>query len=105
MAAKKTKLFTMKVSADEKIAWQKIAKSYGINLSELVRQKLSNTKIIKRKKIKTVDPQLLREINAVGNNLNQISRRINEGQKFDAVIELSSIEQKLQSVLDAHKIH
>jgi len=52
-----------------------------------------------------VDPKLLFELNAIGNNINQISRRINEGQKFDAVIELSSIEQQLERVLNAHQIH
>ena len=95
----------MKVTQSEKSEWQILAKSYGVSLSELVRQKLSLSKPVKKKRVKTVDPKLLRAINAIGNNLNQISRRINEQQKFDAVVELASIEEKLERVLNAHKIH
>ena len=95
----------MKVTETEKAEWQLLAKSYGVSLSELIRQKLKNVKSIKKKKVKTVDPELLRAINSIGNNLNQISRRVNENQKFDVVVELSSIEQQLERVLNAHKIH
>ena len=105
MSDKKTKLFTMKVTDAEKLEWQTLAKSHKMSLSELVRQNLNQTKPKKAHHAKTVDPELLRAINAIGNNLNQISRRINEGQKFDAVIELASIEDKLERVLHAHKIH
>jgi hypothetical protein len=95
----------MKVTDAEKAAWQTLAKSHKLSLSELVRQKLNLTKPKKTHRVKTVDPELLRAINAIGNNLNQISRKLNEGQKFDAVLELASIEEKLERVLDAHKIH
>ena len=97
----------MKVTDDEKLSWHNIAKSHHLSLSELIRQKLNNTKTKPKKshRIKTVDPELLREINAIGNNINQISRRINEGQKFDAVLELQSIEAKLEKLLNAHQIH
>ena len=105
MSVKKTKLFTMKVTDAEKSEWQTLAKSHKLSLSELVRQKLNDTKPKKMHRAKTVDPELLRAINAIGNNLNQISRRINEQQKFDAIVELQSIEAKLESVLNAHQIY
>jgi hypothetical protein len=95
----------MKVTDTEKSEWQTLAKSHRVSLSELVRQKLNDTKPKKTWRVRTVDPELLRAINAIGNNLNQISRRINEQQKFDAVVELASIEEKLERVLNAHKIH
>ena len=95
----------MKVSDAEKSEWQTLAKSHRLSLSELVRQKLNDTKPKKMHRVKTVDPELLRAINSIGNNLNQISRKLNEGQKFDAVLELVSIEEKLERVLDAHKIY
>jgi hypothetical protein len=95
----------MKVTQFEKTEWQTLAKSYGVSLSELVRQKLSLTIPVKKKRVKTVDPELLRAINSIGNNLNQISRKLNEGQKFDAVLELASIEEKLERVLNAHQIY
>lgn len=105
MAAKKNKLFTMKVTEEEKAAWQDLANSHNCSLAELVRQKLNDTKPKKIQKIKIVDPALLRELNAIGNNINQISKRINEKQKFDAIILLASIEEKLERLLNAHKIH
>ena len=95
----------MKVTNAEKSEWQTLAKSHKLSLSELVRQKLNDTKPKKMHRAKTVDPELLRAINAIGNNLNQISRRINEQQKFDAIVELQSIEAKLESVLNAHQIY
>ena len=95
----------MKVTESEKEEWQFLAKSHQVSLSELIRQKLKNVKSVKKRKVKTVDPELLRAINSIGNNLNQISRRVNENQKFDVVVELSSIEQQLERVLNAHKIH
>ena len=95
----------MKVTDDEKLSWHDIAKSHHLSLSELIRQKLNNTKPKKSHRIKTVDPELLREINAIGNNLNQISRRINQNQKFDVVLALSSIEVQLERILNAHQIY
>ena len=95
----------MKVTDTEKSSWHDIAKSHQMSLAELVRQKLNSTKPKKHHRVKTVDAKLLREINAIGNNINQIARRINEGQKFDAVLELQSIEAKLEKLLNAHQIH
>jgi len=95
----------MKVAESEKEEWQLLAKSHQVSLSELIREKLKNVKSVKKRKVKTVDPELLRAINSIGNNINQISRRVNENQKFDVVVELSSIEQQLERVLNAHKIH
>jgi len=59
----------------------------------------------RKRKYSDVNPLLIREINAIGNNLNQISRRVNENQKFDVVVELASIEAQLESLLNAHQIH
>lgn len=101
---KKNKLFTMKVTEEEKAKWQTLAKSYNLNLSELVRHKLNNTALKNRKKIKTADPNLVRAVNAIGNNLNQIARRVNENEKFNVEIEINLINKKLEQLLDAYKI-
>lgn len=95
----------MKVTDTEKSTWHDIAKSHQMSLAELVRQKLNSTKPKKHHRVKTVDPELLIEINAIGNNINQIARRINQNQKFDVLLELSSIEAKLERILNAHQIH
>lgn len=105
MAVTKPKLLTMKVSQEEKSKWQDLAKSHKMSLAELIRSKLDNTKPMKGTKTKTADPKLLRELNAIGNNLNQISRRVNENQKLDVVMELASIEAQLERLLNAHQVH
>ena len=110
MAIKKPKLLTMKVDEVEKSRWQKIAKSFGISLAELIRIRLNNLELPKQNKIKhrqppKVDPNLMRKITGATNNLNQISRRVNEGQKFDVAVELASIDAQLEAIRYAHQIH
>jgi len=109
----KPKLFTMKVEPSVLEKWHYFAKSKQMHLSDIIKrlmnaEELPETVPVKKppkRNYSNVDPKLLFELNAIGNNINQISRRINEGQKFDAVIELSSIEQQLERVLNAHQIH
>jgi len=109
----KPKLFTMKVDPELLKKWHYLAKSKNKPLSDIIKllmsgEELPQTVPIKKEPKRTysnVDPKLLREINAIGNNLNQISRRINERQKFDAVIELSTIERQLEKLLNAYQIH
>jgi len=110
MAIKKPKLFTMKVDEVEKSRWQKLAKSFGVSLSELIRVQLDDLELPKQNKIKhrqppEVDPVLMRKISGAVNNLNQISRRVNEGQKFDVAVELASINAQLEAIRYAHQIH
>lgn len=109
MSEKKTKLLTMKVDEAEKEKWQKLATSYNMSLSELIRNRLNNLEMPpqpKKRKIKIpkVDPELIRQVAAIGNNLNQIARRVNQGEKFDIVIELRSIEIQLERLINANTI-
>ena len=110
MAVKKPKLLTMKVDQVEKLRWQKLAKSFGVSLAELIRVRLDDLELPKQNKIKhkqapEVDPVLMRKISGAVNNLNQISRRVNEGQKFDVALELASIDAHLEEIRNAHQIH
>jgi len=109
----KPKLFTMKVEPSVLVKWHYFAKSKQMHLSDVIKRLMNAEELPEtvpvekppKRNYSNVDPKLLFELNAIGNNINQISRRINEGQKFDAVIELSSIEQQLERVLNAHQIH
>lgn len=109
----KPKLYTMKVEQEVLEKWHEFAKSKNKPLSDIIKLLMSNQKLPKKikqrqepkRKYSTVNPKLLFEINAIGNNINQISRRVNESQKFDVLIELQSIEQKLERLLNAHKIY
>lgn len=109
MAITKHKLFTMKISPKEKVRWRRMADDRELTLSHLVRSLLDDMPIRKvgrgRKPIIDVDPRLLFEVNSIGNNINQIARRLNSGEKFDSLILLSSIEEQLTEVIRAHKIY
>ena len=103
----------MRVEQELLDKWHKFAKLRNKPLSDIIKLLMSNQKLPKKVKQRdepkrtysTVSPKLLFEINAIGNNINQISRRINEEQKFDVLIELKSIEQQLERLLNAHKIY
>jgi len=109
----KPKLFTMKVEPAILEKWHYFAKSKQMHLSDVIKRLMANQELPKtvpikkvpNRKYSKVDPLLIREINAIGNNLNQISRRVNEGKKFDVLIELNSIEKQLEKVINAHQIH
>lgn len=102
---KKDKLFTMKVTQTEKEEWAEIAKSHNLSMSQIVRFCLSREKKKAPKQIIEVDPKLLYEVNAIGNNLNQIARKLNIGDDVVVLPILLKIERHLQEIKDAHKIY
>ena len=56
----------------------------------------------------SVDPALLRQLTGIGNNLNQIARRINSGQwsgldRVHVISALSAIERELAALKDEHQ--
>lgn len=104
----------MKVDEMTLASWHEFAKSKQMHLSNVIKRLMSNEELPKNIRLKKepkrryskVNPLLLRELNAIGNNINQISRHMNtyEHEKFDAIILLSCIEQQLERVLHAHEI-
>jgi len=103
----KPKLFTMKVEPKILARWHQFAKSKNIYLSDVIKKLMSGQELpddvpIKReinRRYSKVDPQLLREINMIGSNLNQIARGVNQGEKLDVIIHLNIIEKQLEKVL------
>lgn len=97
------KLFTMKIDSQTLDEWKSKADAAGISVAELIRQSVAGQKIRRTEKpaIKKADPALLRQIAAIGNNLNQIARRCNAGDRFDVLLELRSIEERLQELVEA----
>lgn len=106
----------MKVDETEKQTLKWLANEQRVSVADLIRStllvlpidSLNRTTVVKQKPkrevVKVADPDLIYEINAIGNNLNQSSRRLSEGDKFDAVMELRSIELMLERVLNAYQI-
>jgi len=68
-------------------------------LAEWVRETCLNQKPAKR--VSTVDPLLLYELNKIGVNLNQIARKVNHSKNnIEWLVEIIHIEQQLSSLLE-----
>lgn len=86
------------------------AQSYDLTLSEWLRQLAFTGK--PRKKVRSVpdaDPILIREINRLGNNMNQLARHANERAKtglsldtLEILTELRSIQQELAKIRQSY---
>jgi hypothetical protein len=101
---KKMKLYTMKIQPEKLNEYKLKAKSYQIPLATLIKKLLDEHELpepVQPKIIKTrkADPELVRQLSGIGNNLNQISRRVNQGENLDVAIELRAIEQSLEELL------
>ncbi len=107
---KNLKLFTMKIEENQYQRYKAFAKSKNKPLSEIIKMLLDDQPIpenvVEKKEPKRVynkvNPELIRQISAIGNNLNQIARRLNQKEEFDVVPHLYYIEKQLQEILDAH---
>lgn len=66
----------IRLTQEEKSAWENKAAASGINLSSLIRHAVEGTNPPRRKRIE-VDPALVRQIAQIGNNLNQLARCAN----------------------------
>jgi hypothetical protein len=97
--SKMSKLFTMKVGEEDLEKFKEIAKAHDLPLSSYIKLLLRNEPIPepKRQKVKQADPELIRQIAGIGNNLNQISRHLNQGGALDVDVlyELVQIRKEL----------
>ena len=80
------------------------------SLATWMREICLGEKQTKQSRIQETDPQLLRQLAGIGNNLNQIARIINQQSKTNEAIDriavitaLSGIERELQRLHDDHK--
>ena len=98
---------------EEKSLWVIKANAEGISLANLIRRML-NSKEVQRKPIPgsarnftPADPALIRQVAAIGNNLNQIARVVNSTgftDSFEIIEHLLMIERKLNEVTDAYQV-
>lgn len=100
-----SKLFTMKVTDEQLQLYKAKAAAAELPLGSYIKSLLENsTPRKKRRRYEPVDPKLLRQVAAIGNNLNQVARRLNSGDRFDVLPVLLSIEDQLKELVDAHKV-
>ena len=108
MAAGKKTLFTMKVEPSLLNEWKAKANAAGVSVAELIRRSVAGQEIECRPATRhrpppKVDPDFMFQIAAIGNNLNQIARRVNSGESFDVLVELSAIEERLAELVELAK--
>lgn len=87
---------TIRFSEDEFSKIQELMSEHKLTFAEFARAS------ILKKKIKTnLTKDLLFEINRVGNNLNQIAKKVNSGtDRKNLLIELISIKNQMQEIKD-----
>lgn len=100
----------VRATRDEKELLKAKAQSYDLTLSEWLRQLAFTGK--PKKKVRSVpdaDPFLIREINRVGNNMNQLARHANERAKaglrldtLELLTELRYIHKELEKIRQSH---
>lgn len=99
-------MLRVRCTATEYRRWQALAASYDCTLSGLVRRHLDGVQALPRRRIPKADPELIRQIALVGNNMNQIARAVNAAQvagsrasAVDILSELASIERQLRQLV------
>ena len=87
---------TIRFSDDEFVRIETLMSEHNLTFAEFARG------AILRKKIKTnLTKDLLFEINRVGNNLNQIAKKVNSGSdRKNLLIELIQIRKELEAIKD-----
>ena len=98
-------MLSMKVSPEELNNWKKMAQDHGISLSELIRIRLSGTQPAVRPAVEHRPPPAINEkvifqVAAIGNNLNQIARRYNSGERLAVLGQLGEIERDLSQLIE-----
>ncbi len=101
MKEKRTKIIKLRVTEAEYADLK--ARCDRAELAPWMREVCLNQHVLKRANIPDADPQLLRQIAGIGNNLNQIARVVNS-QRHDAVnlvkvlAQLAALERQLEQI-------
>ena len=104
---KRTKIIKIRATADE---YESLLKRCDRpELASWMRDVCLAQHELKRSKVPTVDPALLRQIAAIGNNVNQIARVVNTAKHdpiavINAIAQLSSIESTLNAILSTQRV-
>lgn len=96
----------IRTDPEEKRRWQALAENKGVSLSALVRALLDGQRLRRRREAPKVDPDLLRELARIGNNLNQLAHAANRRRPVETVallVRLIEIDRELSALRQAHE--
>lgn len=104
MSSKRDKMLTMWVTQDEHR--QLLERCDGKQLAAWMRQTCLDTRPARSSRLPSIDPVLLRQLAGMGNNLNQIARKVNGGQwsgadRVQVVAMLMAIDAGLERLRSA----
>lgn len=103
---KRTKEIKLRLSNEEHA--QLLEKKTNVQLATWIRETCLAEKTNTKRKYKSADPELLKQIGRIGGNLNQIARIANmdlQGGKIDKLrllAQLATIQDQLNEVLERH---
>ncbi|EAO0677884.1 MobC family plasmid mobilization relaxosome protein [Salmonella enterica] len=78
MSTKRDRMLTMRVTEQEH--QQLLDRCDGRQLAAWMRETCLDTRPARSSRLPSIDPVLLRQLAGMGNNLNQIARKVNGGQ-------------------------
>lgn len=98
---KRQNVIKIRVSDDELAALREMKTC--TELARFIRESILQGETVVRTKAPAVDPQLLRSLAAIGNNVNQIARRLNKNIDIPSALELQYISNSLRQILELHR--
>ena len=96
------KKIEIRVSIVEKYEIESKAIDANISVSDLIRKSVNQVNIVKKNTgSKKMHEQLMRQISAIGNNLNQIAHYVNTNKKIDhdVLCMLAAVEHDLDKLI------
>jgi len=101
----------IKVSGEERDAWQAAAEAEGVTLADLVRARLASKTVDReprrRRSARRADPALLAALARIGNNLNQLAAWANtytgRAEVISVIAALVSLERAVRDALTLHQ--
>ena len=96
MERKRDKQINIRLTGDEYLDICKKINESDLSLSKYIRKSILGKEI----KIVSGIKELVRELNRIGNNLNQLTRKVNEGKVVELGDNLSQINCNLNTVFE-----
>ena len=107
MSEKRNKMLTMWVTEDEHR--RLLERCGGRQLAAWMRQTCLDEKPARTGKLPSISPALLRQLAGMGNNLNQIARRLNQTdsltptERASLLVVLTSLDRQLGDLLEQNR--
>lgn len=108
----RTAIRRLRLTPSEAENWDAAAKADGKTVSDWLRSKVGDANSFKKRSLRVVvsDPDLVRQVAKIGNNLNQIARAVNQCAQYGTVIQtielialLTSIQQEIKDLVREKK--